>query len=202
MDLAAHRSHDGVGVVLLDDPADGPGGGTVAVTPTTASTSSRGLRIQGMPVRRWLRTTPGRLRAASALLVVGLLVFAIATTSATQARSKAAGKVATESTPALLAAQSLYSSLADADAIASTVFLRAGLEPSELREPVRPRPRGRRPSPGDPLRGRRGVTELAACDPDDLREPARIQRDGSSRAGRTTCRATRWATRTCRRPRT
>ena len=134
MDLGAfHSSNDGAGVVLLDDPADGPGGGTVAVTPTSASTGSRGLRIQGMPVRRWLRTTPGRLRAASALLVVGLLVFAIATTSATQARSDAARKVATESTPALLAAQSLYGSLADADAIASTVFLRAGLEPKQLR---------------------------------------------------------------------
>ena len=32
----------------------------MAVTPTT-TTGSRGLRIQGMPVRRWLRTTPGRL---------------------------------------------------------------------------------------------------------------------------------------------
>jgi hypothetical protein len=96
------------------------------------------MRIQGMPVRRWLRTTPGRLRAASALLVVGLLIFAVATTAATQARSDAARKVQRESAPALVAAQSLYASLADADATASTIFLRAGLEPQQLRDPLPP----------------------------------------------------------------
>ena len=110
----------------------------MAVTPTNASSGSRGMRIQGMPVRRWLRTTPGRLRAASALLVVGLLIFAVATTAATQARSDAARKVQRESAPALVAAQSLYASLADADATASTIFLRAGLEPQQLRDPLPP----------------------------------------------------------------
>jgi hypothetical protein len=64
-------------------------------------------------------------------------VFAIAISAATQARSDAAHKVERESAPALVAAQSLYASLADADATASTIFLRAGLEPQQLRERFR-----------------------------------------------------------------
>lgn len=102
--------------------------------PTMAGAGARGMRVQGMPWRRWLTTTPGRLRSASALLVVGLLLFAVMTTVATEARSRAAGAVATKSAPELVAAEDLYGSLADADAIASTIFLRAGLEPESLRQ--------------------------------------------------------------------
>ena len=79
-----------------------------------------------MPWRRWLTTTPGRLRSASTLLVIGLLVFAAVTTAATEARSRAAGTVATTSAPELVTAENLYGNLADADATASTIFLRAG----------------------------------------------------------------------------
>ena len=86
-----------------------------------------------MPWRRWLTTTPGRLRSASALLVIGLLVFAAVTTAATEARSRAAGAVATTSAPELVTAENLYGNLADADATASTIFLRAGQEPRQLR---------------------------------------------------------------------
>jgi hypothetical protein len=87
-----------------------------------------------MPWRRWLTTTPGRLRSASALLVVGLLVFAVVTTVATEARSRAAAAVATQSAPELVTAENLYGNLADADATASTIFLRAGQEPRALRQ--------------------------------------------------------------------
>src|SRR5262249_44908464 len=74
------------------------------------------------------------LRSASALLVIGLLVFAAVTTAATEARSRAAADVATRSAPELVTAENLYGNLADADATASTIFLRARQEPRQLRQ--------------------------------------------------------------------
>ncbi len=56
------------------------------------------------------------------------MLFAVVTTVATEVRSRAAGSVQTKSAPELVAAEALYGSLADADAIASTIYLRAGAE--------------------------------------------------------------------------
>jgi hypothetical protein len=123
----AHR------VVEPDDSPAGLGEGTVTVTPTTPVAPTRGLRVQGMPWRSWLRTTPGRLRSASAVLLLALLLFAVVTTVATEVRSRAAGAVQTKSAPELVAIEKLYGSLADADATASTTYLRAGAEPPVLR---------------------------------------------------------------------
>jgi hypothetical protein len=138
MDLSAfgsddHRHNVGSGAAVGAGSAAGAGRNNVTVAPTTVGSGGRGLRVQGMPWRRWLTTTPGRLRGASALLVVGLLAFAAVTTVATEARSRAAGAVATSSAPELVNAESLYGNLADADATASTIFLRAGQEPRALR---------------------------------------------------------------------
>ena len=138
MDLTAfesnvHQHIAGSGAVAYAGPPPGAGRGNVTVTPTVAGPGARGLRVQGMPWRRWLTTTPGRLRSASALLVIGLLAFAAVTTAATEARSRAAGAVATRSAPELVTAENLYGNLADADATASTIFLRAGQEPRQLR---------------------------------------------------------------------
>ncbi len=105
----------------------------MTATPMAPVAPTRGLRVQGMPWRQWLRTTPGRLRAASAILLLALLLFAVVTTVATEVRSRAAGSVQTKSAPELVAVEGLYGSLADADAIASTIYLRAGAEPPELR---------------------------------------------------------------------
>jgi hypothetical protein len=137
MDLTALDRSDlahnaGMGAVAYSGQPAGARRGNVTVTPT-ASSGARGLRVQGLPWRRWLTTTPGRLRSASAVLVVGLLLFAVVTTIATEIRSRAAGAVATKSAPELVATEELYGSLADADATASTIFLRAGLEPAGLR---------------------------------------------------------------------
>ncbi len=106
----------------------------MTVTPTSAGSGDRRIRIQGMPARRWLATTPGRLRTASVVLVVGLIVFAIAATAAVRTRGDAGRRLALHSTPELLAAENLYGNLADADADASTIFLRAGGEPAGLRQ--------------------------------------------------------------------
>jgi hypothetical protein len=138
MEITAFESHDhqhnaGSGVVAYAGSPASAGRDDVTVAPTGAIPGARGLRVQGMPWRRWLTTTPGRLRSASALLVIGLLVFAAVTTAATEARSRAAGAVATTSAPELITAENLYGNLADADATASTIFLRAGQEPRQLR---------------------------------------------------------------------
>ena len=110
----------------------------MAVTPTTASSGSRGLRIQGMPVRRWLRTTPGRLpRGLGRCSSSGCS----SSPSSPPPRPRPAATPPARSNanrlPRCVAAQSLYASLADADATASTIFLRAGLEPQQLRDRFR-----------------------------------------------------------------
>jgi hypothetical protein len=105
----------------------------MAVPTVSADGARRRVRVQGMPVRRWLTTTPGRLRVASIALVAGLIVVAVVAVSATSARHDAAEAVGLQTVPALIEAQSLFASLADADATASVIYLKAGLESSELR---------------------------------------------------------------------
>jgi hypothetical protein len=98
-----------------------------------SSSAPRGLRVQGMPLSRWLTTTPGRLRLASIGLVIGLVVTAISAATATSARQDAAEAASDHTAPALVSAESLYSELADADATAAVIYLEAGIEPPELR---------------------------------------------------------------------
>jgi hypothetical protein len=96
-------------------------------------TDLRLVRVQGMPAQRWLRTTPGRLRLWSVVLVVGVLVVGIVAGTAANARGNAARSVGSVAAPELVAAESLYGSLADADATASIIFLKAGRESPVLR---------------------------------------------------------------------
>jgi hypothetical protein len=87
-----------------------------------------------MPIRRWFTTTPGRLRLASLVLVVVLVLILIVTAAASKARENAANAVDRASGPELVAAEDLYVALADADATASTTFLKAGLEDPSQRQ--------------------------------------------------------------------
>ena len=91
-----------------------------------------GPRIEGIRAR--LTTTPGRLRLAAVLLVVGAIVFGALAASAVSARRQAAHSVATDTEPLLVTAEGLYASLSDADATAATTFLTGGLEPPARRE--------------------------------------------------------------------
>ena len=100
----------------------------------TAPRHVRAFPVQGMPLGRWVRTTPGRLRVASVVLLAGLLVVGIVAASAASARSNAAHAVGETAVPELVAAQNLYVALADADATASKIFLTPGDEPVDLRE--------------------------------------------------------------------
>ena len=81
-----------------------------------------------MPVRRWLTTTPGRLRIGSLIVVGALLLTGIVAALATATRDDATQTVADEATPELVAAESLFAVLADADATALTTYLAPGTE--------------------------------------------------------------------------
>ena len=65
-------------------PEGGTGCGIVAAP--AWNHDRRLIQVHGMPLRRWLGTTPGLLRAASVLLIVGLLALGVvAATSAAPA---------------------------------------------------------------------------------------------------------------------
>lgn len=85
-------------------------------------------------LRAIVRSTPGRLTAAMAvLLVAGIAYGATAFTGSAQAKSHVAS-VRTSSGPLTVTAQSLYRSLSDADATAAAAFLSAGADPPALRQ--------------------------------------------------------------------
>jgi hypothetical protein len=91
------------------------------------------VRIQGLTVRRWLSTTPGRLRVASVALVVVVLVTGVVAIVVARSRADAAAGVAHRATPELVAAENLYGALADADATATTTYLEGGHETASYR---------------------------------------------------------------------
>lgn len=91
-------------------------------------------RVRGMGLRRWLARTPGRLRLFSVAILGALIALWAVGASSLNARHEAARSVGLESAPLLVAADDLYVALADADATASSAFLRAGLEPPEVRQ--------------------------------------------------------------------
>jgi hypothetical protein len=117
--------------------ATGHEGGAAVPTADAATTRQAGAgrraHVQGMPVRRWLATTPGRLRVASVVVVAALLLAGVVAGLATSARRDATGVVVDRATPELVAAESLFAALADADAAASSAYLKAGTESPELR---------------------------------------------------------------------
>ena len=78
-------------------------------------------------------TTPAQLRLAAAILVVGLAVLGLVGVQVALDRADAVTAVADDATPLLVDAEELYVALAGADAVASSAFLHAGLEPSDLR---------------------------------------------------------------------
>ncbi len=121
------------GALLLKAPEQG--GGLVLPTPDPATSArSRGFHVQGMPVRRWLGTTPGRLRVGSVLAVAALALVGLVGVVATAARRDATHTVGKDATPALVAAQGLFAVLADADAAMLSGYLDPSLDSTELRE--------------------------------------------------------------------
>src|SRR5262245_24127810 len=78
-------------------------------------------------------TTPTALKVGAVLLVVTSLALAVVGVRAVQLRRAAVDGITSEATPLLTGAGDLYVALADADAAASTAFLRAGQESVDLR---------------------------------------------------------------------
>jgi hypothetical protein len=113
----------------LGDGAERVTAGIVARSPV----EGRLVGFRDVFVRRWLRTTPGRLRVWSTALLIGLLVVGVVMGTAAHVRGDAARSVVSGAGPELVAAEGLYSALSDADATASIIFLAAGREAPELR---------------------------------------------------------------------
>src|SRR5215212_556666 len=98
-----------------------------------ALAEDRPLRTLALTVRRRMATTPGRLRFAGALLVIAAIVFGLVTAEGAAVRHRAAHSAATATEPLLVHVESLYSSLADADATAASTFATGGAEPAARR---------------------------------------------------------------------
>lgn len=85
----------------------------------------------------WLRaraaTTPGKLSMVLAGLIAAIAVFGIVATAAERSRAQAASGVHGQTESLLVTAGNLYSALSDANATATTTFLKGGLEPPALR---------------------------------------------------------------------
>jgi hypothetical protein len=107
----------------------------VADMPSASSGAAVSAPTLSRPARRLpALTTPGWFRLAAVVLVAGLVALAVVSVRVVLDRSDATNAVVDEATPLLVSAEDLYVALAGADAAASTAFLRAGLEPRELRE--------------------------------------------------------------------
>jgi hypothetical protein len=99
--------------------------------------SRRRRRVSVDPLRAWVRarltTTPGRLALVSIAVVVGAVCFGVVALVTEQSREQAANAARTQTEPLLAEAVSLYASLSDANATATTTFLTGGLEPAARR---------------------------------------------------------------------
>jgi hypothetical protein len=122
----------------MDMPVSQPRGEQVpkqAPSRTGARTRTTRPSLGSVPawVRGQLTSTPGRLGLASVLVVIGALILGSVAFSAERARSQAAQAVASQTEPLLVEAVTLYAALSDADATATTTFLKGGLEPPARR---------------------------------------------------------------------
>lgn len=91
------------------------------------------LTVAGGWVRERLTTTPGRLELIAVAVVLGAVAFALIGGAAERSLDRAAQAAGKATEPLLVQAVSLYTSLSDANATATTTFLTGGLEPPARR---------------------------------------------------------------------
>jgi hypothetical protein len=84
-------------------------------------------------LHRWSRTTPGKLTWLAVLVVAGAICFGVIATIAEHSRAQAAQAARTQTEPLLVQSVNLYTALSDANATATTTFLKGGLEPPARR---------------------------------------------------------------------
>ena len=97
-----------------------------------------------------------------AAVVLAAIVAGLALGAVTAVKRDATNSVATRDEPLMLAADQLYASLSDADAIAATTFLRGGAEPADLRARYLADVRRASAQLGALTRRVQGTTEVAA----------------------------------------
>jgi hypothetical protein len=85
-------------------------------------------------LRAFLASTPAKLTALGALLVLLTLLAGFVAASTVNGREATLDTVLAETEPLSFSAQNLYSALSVADAAATTAFISGGLEPPELRD--------------------------------------------------------------------
>ncbi len=102
------------------------------VPPRTSRERSR-VRVPVGALRERASTTPGRLVLLASLVLVGAVLFGVIAVVADQARSRATRAARVQAEPLLVKAATLYTALSDANATATTTFLRGGLEPPARR---------------------------------------------------------------------
>ncbi|HEY6423607.1 MAG TPA: hypothetical protein VIY28_10265, partial [Pseudonocardiaceae bacterium] len=79
-------------------------------------------------------TTPGKLRVARILLVIGILLAGSVAVLAANDRVDTTRSIAGQLEPLNANETTLYRSLADADATVAVAFLSGGVEPTDLRQ--------------------------------------------------------------------
>ena len=85
-------------------------------------------------LRERITTTPGKLALLSIAVVAGAVCFGVVATAAEGSRASAASGVRAGTEPLLVRAATLYTALSDANATATTTFLKGGLEPRDRRQ--------------------------------------------------------------------
>ncbi|MDH3678935.1 MAG: hypothetical protein OEV40_03185 [Acidimicrobiia bacterium] len=92
---------------------------------TVTATRSRALSDIG---RRFLSTTPGRLRVESLAIVAAALVAGILASLVVADHGSSAQRITDEAEPVIVSARQVQTSLAEANAAAATAFLAGGVE--------------------------------------------------------------------------
>lgn len=108
-----------------------------ALQPISSPRLRLGAGARTESARSWARehlaTTPGRLVLLVVLVVTGAVCFGVIASAAERSRERAVEAVRSQTEPLLVQAVNLYTGLADANATATTTFLRGGLEPPTRR---------------------------------------------------------------------
>ena len=104
---------------------------SLAVGPSRAEQTAR--RAPREWLARWSRTTPGKLTPSVPPGRRRAICFGVIATIAEHSRSQAAHAARTQTEPLLVQSVNLYTALSDANATATTTFLKGGLEPPARR---------------------------------------------------------------------
>ncbi|RZL76438.1 MAG: hypothetical protein EOP32_29055 [Rhodococcus sp. (in: high G+C Gram-positive bacteria)] len=125
-------TREGCEVVLREAPSIEPHGSRALSAAADDDVDPAVARRKEL--RAFLVSTPAKLTALGALLMLLTLTAGFVTASTVNGREATLDSVLAETEPLSFSAQNLYSALSVADAAATTAFISGGLEPPELRD--------------------------------------------------------------------